>query len=72
NPFLQMPQELNGNVSTKYGDYYWMTTTTDKKTTLFGGIWNDGSDAGISNFDLDYSSTHNAYFVGSRLLKTAF
>ncbi|MEG0022453.1 MAG: hypothetical protein RR745_06275, partial [Bacilli bacterium] len=71
NPFIQMPQELNGNVSTKYGDYYWMTTTTDKKTTLFGGFWADSTDAGISNFDLDYSSSVSAYFVGSRLLKTA-
>ncbi|MEG0618997.1 MAG: hypothetical protein RR557_06845, partial [Bacilli bacterium] len=71
NPFLQMPQVLNGNASTKYGEYYWMNTTTGKRITLFGGTWAYGSSAGISSFNLIYSSSNSVDAVGSRLLKTA-
>ncbi|MEG0618667.1 MAG: hypothetical protein RR557_05090, partial [Bacilli bacterium] len=71
NPFLQMPQEINGNASTKYGDYYGMNIVTGKRIVLFGGYWNHGSGAGISHFNLNYSSTNSGNDVGSHLLKTA-
>ncbi|MEG2250885.1 MAG: hypothetical protein RSD09_04825, partial [Bacilli bacterium] len=66
-----MPQELNGNASTKYGDYYWKGTTPGKIITLFGGNWDRSYHDGLSSFDLSYSSTISAITLGSRLLKTA-
>ncbi|MEG1793197.1 MAG: hypothetical protein RR294_06310, partial [Bacilli bacterium] len=71
NPFLQMPQEINGNASTKYGDYYEMETATGKKIILFGGYWSNGSSAGISYFIGNSSSTYSDNSNCSRLLKTA-
>ncbi|MEG1485640.1 MAG: hypothetical protein RSC28_09815, partial [Bacteroidales bacterium] len=72
NPFLQMPQELNGNASTKYSDYYWMDTTTGKRIILFGGAWYTSDvNVGLSYFALHYSSSYSYTRVSSRLLKTA-
>ncbi|MEG0267062.1 MAG: hypothetical protein RR659_05395, partial [Bacilli bacterium] len=71
NPFLQMPQELNANASTKYGDYYWGNTTAGKRIILFGGAWRNVSNDGMSHFLLYYSSSTFNSDVGSRLLKTA-
>ncbi|MEG1146665.1 MAG: hypothetical protein RSE21_04460, partial [Bacilli bacterium] len=61
----------NGNANTKYGDNYWINTTTGKRITLFGGSLSTGSNAGFSSFTLAYSSTNSHNAVGSRLLKTA-
>ncbi|MEG0578130.1 MAG: hypothetical protein RR500_09785, partial [Bacilli bacterium] len=69
-PFLQMPQKLNGNASTKYGDEYWMDTATGKRIVLFGGAWNADANGGLSHFNLSYSSSDSSTHVGSRLLKT--
>ncbi|MEG2832158.1 MAG: hypothetical protein RR923_05185, partial [Bacilli bacterium] len=69
---LQMPQELNGNASTKYGDYYWTNINMSKPIILFGGNWTAGSRYGIGAFNLLYSSTHSLKTICSRLLKTAF
>ncbi|MEG0138253.1 MAG: hypothetical protein RR708_04640, partial [Bacilli bacterium] len=71
NPFLQMPQEINGNASTKYGDYYWVETTIGKRIIFFGGAWNAHANVGLSYFALDSSSSYSNTFVSSRLLKTA-
>ncbi|MEG1792474.1 MAG: hypothetical protein RR294_02635, partial [Bacilli bacterium] len=71
NPFLQMPQEINGNSNIKYGDVYRIDTTTDKRITLFGGNWADGPSYGFSVFNLRFSSTRYNFDIGSRLLKTA-
>ncbi|MEG2831572.1 MAG: hypothetical protein RR923_02210, partial [Bacilli bacterium] len=71
NPFLQMPQETNGNASIKYGDYYWMNTTTGKRIVLFGGAWYTDVYDGLSIFSLGNSSSYYITYVGSRLLKTA-
>ncbi|MEG2250966.1 MAG: hypothetical protein RSD09_05235, partial [Bacilli bacterium] len=71
NPFLQMPQEINGNASTKYGDHYWMDTDIGKRIVLFGGSWAIDVYDGLSSFDLNNSSSNFYTYVGSRLLKTA-
>ncbi|MEG0266841.1 MAG: hypothetical protein RR659_04265, partial [Bacilli bacterium] len=72
NPFLQMPQEINGNASIKYGDRYWTNTTTGKRIILFGGYWNAADSAGLGRFDLSFSSSYYSFpSVSSRLLKTA-
>ncbi|MEG1048138.1 MAG: hypothetical protein RSE48_01165, partial [Bacilli bacterium] len=68
---LQMPQEINGNASTKYGDYYWVETTIGKRIIFFGGVWNDAATDGLSSFNLYISSSDFKPNVGSRLLKTA-
>ncbi|MEG2993694.1 MAG: hypothetical protein RR847_05425, partial [Bacilli bacterium] len=70
-PFLQMPQEINGNASIKYGDHYWTDTTTGKRIILFGGAWVNADNDGLSFFDLDLSSSDFSTYVSSRLLKTA-
>ncbi|MEG2379586.1 MAG: hypothetical protein RSB77_05130, partial [Bacilli bacterium] len=71
NPFLQMPQELNGNASTKYGDFSWTDAVTGKKIVIIGGNWNSNSSDGISNFALAANSSRSSNDISSRLLKTA-
>ncbi|MEG2229220.1 MAG: hypothetical protein RRY22_00445, partial [Bacilli bacterium] len=70
-PFLQMPTVVGGNGVVKYGDYYYQNADQGNKILLFGGIWSDGSSAGLSTFSLNYSGTNSGRNVGSRLLKTA-
>ncbi|MEG1009371.1 MAG: hypothetical protein RSF67_06145, partial [Clostridia bacterium] len=70
-PFLQMPTAVGGNAGVKHGDYYYQDANQENKIVMFGGYWAYGSTVGISIFNLNYSSTHSAYAVGSRLLKTA-
>ncbi|MEG1309602.1 MAG: hypothetical protein RSD06_01835, partial [Bacilli bacterium] len=71
NPFLQMPQEINVNESTKYGDHYWMDTDIGKRIVLFGGDWDSDNKDGLSYFALNYYSNNYSAIVSSRLLKTA-
>ncbi|MEG1793021.1 MAG: hypothetical protein RR294_05425, partial [Bacilli bacterium] len=70
-PFLQMPTAVGGNAGVKHGDDYYQNADQGNKIVLFGGFWYCGSHAGISRFNLNYSSTHSDRTVGSRLLKTA-
>ncbi|MEG0909443.1 MAG: hypothetical protein RSH78_03670, partial [Bacilli bacterium] len=70
-PFLQMASAVGGNSGVKHGDYYYQDANQGNMIVLFGGAWNDGSDAGLSAFPLSSSSTRSAIYVGSRLLKTA-
>ncbi|MEG2609552.1 MAG: hypothetical protein RSA91_02630, partial [Bacilli bacterium] len=70
NPFLQMPQEINGNTNIKYADLYGTNTTIGKRILLFGGSYNSNYSAGISNLALDRSASYSDINVGSRLLKT--
>ncbi|MEG0266503.1 MAG: hypothetical protein RR659_02525, partial [Bacilli bacterium] len=71
NPFIQMPQLLNGNATTKYGDQYWMDTNVTKRVVITGGGWDNADTCGLSTFFLDSSSVYYYTSVGSRLIKTA-
>jgi hypothetical protein len=66
-PFAEFPVLVGGNSSTYYSDYYYQTT--GQRIALVGGSWPYGSDAGLSAWELAYSSAVAGVNVGGRLLK---
>jgi hypothetical protein len=68
-PILELPTSITGATTPTqyYCDYYYQDT--GQRIARFGGIWYSGSNAGISYWNLNYSSGASNLSIGGRLLK---
>lgn len=69
NQFAELPTTLGGSSSSYYSDYYYQST--GQRIARFGGFWPSGSAAGLSYWNLDYSSSNSNVYFGGRLVKKA-
>lgn len=67
NPYARFAVDVSGSPSTYYSDYYYQTT--GQKVALVGGLWADGSGAGLFRWYLSSSSSSAHVAFGGRLLK---
>lgn len=67
NPFAEFTTSVGGGASTYYSDYYYQNT--GQRIALFGGAWNYGSTAGLSDWHLYSASSSTHVRIGGRLLK---
>jgi hypothetical protein len=68
-PFVELPIDVTGGSTTYYSDYYYQDA--GQRLALFGGYWNFGSNAGLSDWALHYSSSDAYLAFGGRLCKKA-
>ena len=69
NPFAEFATDISGGTSTYYSDYHYQNT--GQRVARFGGLWNNGSSAGLSSWNL-YSASSDTYVdLGGRLVKKA-
>lgn len=68
-PFVELPKEVGGDSATYYSDYYYQST--GQRIARVGGGWLNGSNVGLSYWNLDFSSTDAYAAFGGRLLKKA-
>lgn len=70
-PFIELPTAITGGTTPTeyYGDYYYQAA--GQRIARFGGFWNGGSYAGLSYWDLSYSSSSTHLNFGGRLMKKA-
>nr|WP_066161145.1 hypothetical protein [Halalkalibacter krulwichiae] len=66
-PFANFPTILGGSSTTYYSDHYWQAT--GQRIALVGGYLYNGSIAGLSYWDLYFSSGASAWSLVGRLLK---
>lgn len=65
-PFAEFPTAINASLK-YYKDYYYQSTGAI--VAFFGGGWNSGSDAGLSYWALNFSSSFTHLSIGRRLHK---
>jgi hypothetical protein len=65
-PFAELPKEVGGDSVTYYSDYYYQST--GQRSARVGGIWDAGSNDGLSYWNLNNSSTNANANIGGRLL----
>lgn len=70
NPFAAFPTSIIGGGNNKYySDYYYQAT--GQRVARVGGSWHRGSSAGLSYWNLAYTSSAAIVYIGARLLKKA-
>jgi len=67
NPFAEFPVEVGAGSSTYYSDYYYQNT--GQRIARVGGNWAIGSNAGLSCWGLNSTSSDAYVPIGGRLLK---
>ena len=70
NPEAEFPTVGGGSSSTYYSDYFYQNAV-GQYIALIGGDWTHGASAGLSCWDLTYSSGYANVGVGGRLLREA-
>lgn len=67
-PFASLPTNITGGgATTYYADYYYRNT--GQRIALAGGLWNNGSYAGLSTWYLSSSSGDAFAYLGARLVR---
>jgi len=70
NPEFQLPTSITGGAYNKYyADYYYQST--GQRIARLGGTWGNGSDTGLSFWNLNNTSGSSAVTLGGRLVKKA-
>ena len=66
-PFLEIPTEVGAIGSSAYKDYYYQDL--GERIARFGGSWYSGATAGLSYWNLRYTSSYSYLYLGGRLVK---
>lgn len=59
-----VPKTIGGSATTYMCDYYWISSNTN--TLLVGGVANNGSHAGLGDFDAYFGVSLAYAYIGAR------